>query len=125
MDFPRDNGPTYPLYMPASAWTAGGKLRFSAKPVIDDDLTDSNAVINVEWGDEVVTDVVMNGIAYKKYACYFPPSSTLGIQSNGAESADYLADFKFFPVSGPPMSFPPKSPKITATVWFGVTNEVS
>lgn len=125
MEFPRGDGPTHTFSIPVTSWVPGGKLRFAAKPAIDDDVTDANAVINWEWDDTVVTDVVIGGIAMKQYACYFPPEATNNILSNGQDSADYLGEFQFVPPGGVPKTFPPKNPKITATVYFDVVRETA
>ena len=125
MEFPRGDGVHHSLLIPASAWTSGGRLFFAAKQVIDDDNTDANAAINQSWDDSAVSDVTLNGIAYKKYDCYFPPSATNSIASNGAESAEYLGEFQFVPVGGDPMTFPPNDPKIQVIVYFDVKRKTT
>lgn len=125
MEFPRGDGPTHTFSIPASSWVPGGKLRFAAKPAIDDDVTDAAAVINHEWDDSAVSNVTINGVAYKQYACKFDPADTNSILSNGQDSADYLGEFQFVPPSGVPMTFPPKPPKIAATVYFDVIRETT
>jgi hypothetical protein len=96
-----------------------------AKPAIDDDSTDGTAVINQQWDDSAVSDVVVNGIACKQYACYFPPSATNSIVSNGADSADYKGEFQWVSAAGVPMTFPPTSPKLDVVVYFDVIRETT
>lgn len=109
------------FYMPVSNWTAGGTLLFAAKPAIDDDVTDSNALINMSWSDaDIAGEVVKNGILCKQYNCYFPPAATASIPSNGTDSADYLAEFKYVSSTGIPTTFPPNDPKLDAVVYFNV-----
>ena len=123
MDFSRGDAITHEFLIPTDAWSSGGTLIFGAKPAIDDDATDAAAVIKEEWTDDVVTDVVVNGVAYKQYACLFPPSATSGILSNGAESTDYLGEFKWIDSEGNPTTFPADDPKIPVTVFFNVVLE--
>lgn len=122
LEFPRGDG-IYGInfYLPVTSWSAGGTLLFAAKPAIDDDVTDANAVINMSWTDSnIVGDVTKNGILCKQYNCYFPPAATSSIPSNGADSADYLAEFKYIPSGGVPITFPPNDPKLDAIVYFNV-----
>lgn len=125
LEFARGDGITHTFSMPAINWSAGGKLFFAAKPAIDDDTTDANAVINQNWDDSVVEDVVIGGVAYKKYTCYFPPSATSGINSLGAANADYLGEFQFVPTSGVPQTFPANDQKIDTVVYFDVKRKTS
>lgn len=123
--FPRGDGSVVHTFsIPASAWTPGGTLFFGAKSVIDDDVTDAQAVIKQSWGDSAVTDVVINGIAYKQYACNFPSSATSDIQSNGASEAQYLGEFEWVSAAGVPTTFPAAPPKLTCIVYFDVIVEV-
>jgi hypothetical protein len=94
-----------------------------AKPAIDDDNTDAQAVITEQWDDSAVSDVVVNGVACKQYACYFPPSATSAIISNGADSADYKGEFQWTNASGIPLTFPPKAPKLDVLVSFDIIRE--
>lgn len=125
IEFPRGDGITHTFSMPASAWSAGGKLFFEAKPAIDDDSTDANAVISQTWTDSAVTDVTINGIAYKQYACSFPASATNSILSDGATSLDYLGEFQWVDSTGDPHTFPPNDPKLACIVYFDVVRKTS
>lgn len=125
LEFPRGDDIYHEFLMPASAWSAGGHLFFSAKPVIDDDLTDAAAVIKRTFDDTVVSDTTIKGVAYKLYTCHFPPSDTIGIDSNGAESLDYLGDFQWVSSTGIVTTFPPVDPKIDVQVTFDVTRDVT
>jgi hypothetical protein len=125
IDFPRGDAITHTFSMPADAWSSGGKLRFMAKPAIDDDNTDATAVITQEWDDSVVTDATINGVTYKKYTCYFPPSATNSIISNGAASANYVGEFQWVSQAGVPTTFPPNDPKLTVTVYFDIIRETN
>ena len=120
IEFTRGNAAYHTFAIPASSWTAGGKLFFTAKPAIDDDTTDAAAVINYSWDDSAVSDTTINGVPYKKYDCTFPPSATTSILSNGASYADYLGEFKYVPTSGVPVSFPATDQKLDTVVYFDV-----
>lgn len=120
MDFARGDGANHEFLIPTSAWTAGGRLFFAAKAAIDDDLTDAAALISGSWTDSSVTDVIEDGIACKRYACYLPASATNSIASGGAESMELLGEFQFVPVSGDPITFPPTAPKIPVVLYFDV-----
>lgn len=125
IEFTRGDQITHTFSMPTSAWSSGGKLRFMAKPAIDDDNTDAAAVISEEWDDSVVTDVTIGGVAYKQYACLFPPSATNSILSDGAASTSYLGEFQWVSAAGIPMTFPANDPKLDVIVYFDVIRETS
>lgn len=125
MEFPRGDGANHIFDLPADNWTPGGKLFFAAKQVVDDDNTDSAAVIKRDWDDTAVTDVVIDGVAYKEYACDFPPSATNSIPSNGAASAEFLGEFQYVPPSGVPITYPPKDEKIMCMVYFDVNRRTT
>lgn len=125
IEFTRGDGANHSFSIPAANWTAGGRLFFAAKPVIDDDNTDANSLVNGDWSDSVVTDVTIDGVAYKKYTCYFPPSATNSILSDGAASADYLGEFQFVPLSGDPVTFPATDVKLDCVVYFDVKRKIT
>ena len=120
IEFSRGDPAYHTFAVPAVNWTAGSKLFFAAKPAIDDDNTDANAVIQCSWGDGVVSDITIAGIAMKQYACTFPPSATSSILSKGADSADYIGEFQLVAPNGTPMTFPPKDPKLDVVVYFDI-----
>lgn len=124
--FTRGDAAHHTFAIPASSWSAGGKLFFAAKPAIDDDTTDANAVINMSWDDSaLMADVVIGGVTYKKYNCYFPPSATNSIASNGALSADYLGEFQFVPTGGgDPITAPATDDKLDCLVYFDIKRKV-
>lgn len=125
IEFTRGDAVTHTFSMPASAWSTGGKLRFMAKPAIDDDNTDASAVISQEWDDSAVTDTTIGGVAYKQYNCYFPPSATNSIISDGADSADYKGEFQWVSAASVPVTFPPTDPKLSVTVYFDIIRETT
>ena len=135
MDFTRGDAAYHYFAIPATSWVAGGKLFFAAKPVIDDDNTDANALIQCNWTDSSVSDIAVGEllgdgvtpatVPMKQYACTFPPSATNSIISNGAESADYLGEFQYVPPSGVPVTYPATSPKIDAKLWFDIKRETT
>lgn len=125
MEFSRGDAAHHTLLMPASSWQAGGKLFFAAKPAIDDDPTDANALIQGSWTDTDVVDTTRNGTAYKQYNCTFPGSATNSVLSNGAESLDFLGEFQWVPASGDPVTFPAKAPKIPVTLYFDIKRKTT
>lgn len=120
MEFLRGDAANHTFSIPSTSWTSGGRLFFAAKPAIDDDLTDTNAVIQGNWGDEAVTTVMINGVSYKQYLCHFTPAATNSILSNGALSTEYLGEFQYVPISGDPVTFPGGEEKISTIVYFDV-----
>lgn len=124
MKFPRGDGVYHAFLIPADAWTPLGRLFFAAKQVIDDDNTDAAALIQASWDDTAVTDVVRNGVAYKRYNCYFPPSATNSIESNGADTMELKGEYQFVPAGGDPITFPASEDKIPVVVAFDVKRKV-
>lgn len=121
-----DDNDGYTLSVLATNWTAGGRLFFAAKQVVDDDNTDAAALIQQNWGDDVVTDVTIGGFAYKQYACHFPSSATNSIVSDGAETLDLFGEFQYVPSGGDPISIPgPDSERIPVTVRFDIKRKTT
>ena len=125
MEFTRGDPAYHAFFLPADIWSAGGRLFFAAKPLIDDDNTDANAQISGSWDDSSVTDVTRNGIAYKRYACNFPASATNSIVSGGADSAEYKGEFQWVPNGGEPITFPPDDQKIPTIIYFDVKRKTT
>lgn len=125
LEFPRGDDIHHSFMLPAANWSAGGKLFFAAKPAIDDDNTDENAVIDQNWDDDdLLADQIISGVTYKVYDCHFPPAATSEILSGGADSTDYLGEFQFVPSSGLPQTYPANNQKIDAIVYFDVKRKV-
>lgn len=125
IEFARGDAAYHTFSIPATSWLPGGKLFFAAKPSIDDDTTDGAAVINQDWDDTAVTDITIDGVPYKQYNCYFPPSATNSIDSGGASSLDYFGEFQYVPADGIPITFPPKDNKLDCKVYFDVKRKVT
>lgn len=125
IEFVRGDGNRHTFAIPASSWSPGGKLFFAAKPAIDDDNTDSSAVIQGIFDDTNVTDIEIRGVAYKQYACYFPPAATNSILSLGAGETDYLGEFQYVPANGIPITVPFNSDKLDCVVYFDVKRKVT
>lgn len=125
MEFTRGDGVTHTFAMPATSWSAGGKLYFAAKTQIDDDDTDASVVIRGAFDDTVVEDTTINGVAYKKYTCYFPPAATNSIESEGASQAEYIGEFQFVSSDGVPRTFPPTDQKIDVILYFDIKRKTT
>lgn len=125
IEFTRGDAANHAFLIPTDSWSPGGRLFFAAKPAIDDDGTDANALIQGNWGDDSVTDVTRNGILYKRYACHFPPAATNSVLSGGAESAEYLGEFQWVPLGGDPITFPPTDPKLNVILYFDVKRKTT
>lgn len=125
IEFTRGDGAHHTFSIPASNWSAGGKLFFAAKPLIDDDTADAAAQVAGVWSDADVTDVAIKGVAYKQYDCYFPPNATEGIASNGAGSVELLGEFQYVPLGGDPITFPANDDKLDCKVYFDVKRKVT
>jgi hypothetical protein len=125
IEFTRGDAAHHTFAIPASAWSAGGKLFFGAKAAIDDDNTDAQALITGNWDDSAVSDVTINGVAYKRYACYFPPSATNSINSDGADTLDLLGEFEYVPASGDPVTCPPDNNKFDVKLYFDVIRKTT
>lgn len=125
IEFTRGDEIHHSFSIPASNWSPGGKLFFAAKLAIDDDTTDAAALIDQHWDDASVSDVVINGIAYKKYDCLFTAEATSNIESDGASSVELLGEFQYVTSSGVPTTFPAKDEKLECIVYFDVKRKTT
>lgn len=121
MEFKKGDGCTHSFKMPASVWSAGGKLFFAAKTNPDNDATDAQAVINKSFTDSVVTNETINGVEYKVYTMAFVAADTAAIVfTDNSKSKKYLGEFQFVPLSGQPMSFPADDDFIETIVYADI-----
>lgn len=126
IEFSRGDGNYHTFSIETTSWSAGGKLFFAAKPAVDDDTTDGNALINWEWDDTfLLPDVIINGVPCKQYNCYFPPAATNNVLSNGADSLDLLGEFQYVPTTGVPITFPATIPKLDAVIYFDIKRKIT
>jgi hypothetical protein len=125
LEFTRGDTKTHTFTIEATLWSAGGTLFFAAKPAIDDDLTDAAATITGEFTDDDVSNVTIDGVAYKRYTCVFPASATTSIASNGAKKAKYLGEFQHVPVGGQPKTYPENDKKLDVILYFDVKRGTS
>lgn len=127
MKFTRGDGSsnTKGFWMLASSWSAGGRLFFAAKQVVDDDAADSAALIEHSWDDTAVSDQVRNGVAYKRYNCVFPVSATDSIPSAGADFIELKGEFQWVSSTGDPVTSPPDDQKIDVIVYFDINRKIA
>lgn len=125
MEFMRGDGADHTFSIPASAWSAGGRLFFAAKTAIDDDLNDGAAVIAGSWDDAAVSDITVDGVAYKQYDCHFSAVASI-YASGGAEELELLGEFQYVPTVGDPVTFPgPNQPRIPVLLTFDVKRKTA
>jgi hypothetical protein len=120
IEFKRGDQNIHQFVIPVGQWSAGGTLFFTAKPDVDDDITDANAVINYAFTD---ADMVNDGTNVT-YNCVFPPSATTNIASDGEKKRDYLAEFQFVSLSGVPTTYPGDDNFLDAIVYFDLRRAV-
>lgn len=113
IEFKRGDGVTHYFVMPTASWSAGGKLRFVAKPTVDDDTLDAAAVIYRQFTDSVA---VNNGTNVT-YTCYFPPSDTSGISMGALTQKEYVSEFQWTSSGGVPSTFPGDDKFIACVVY--------
>jgi hypothetical protein len=113
IEFKRGDTVTHSFVIPTSSWSAGGKLFFTAKPAVDDDLTDASAVINKSFDDTVTANDGTN----VTYTCLFVPADTNSISMAGLTKQDYKAEFQFVSASGVVSTFPGNDKFLDAVVY--------
>lgn len=98
MTFKRGADFTHLFQIPTDSWVAGGTLWFTAKPKVDNDASDTAAVINKSFDDTdiatVSDDEYLTG--YVTYILQFAPADIVNISfANGAKKNKYLGEFTF------------------------------
>lgn len=125
MEFTRGDINYHTFALPASVWSAGGKLFFAAKPAVDDDDTDAASLINGVFDDtDLLSDIVVDGLTYKQYDCTFLPAATDSILSQGADEVDLLGEFQFVPTSNNPQTYPGNNEKIAVKLWPDIKRKI-
>jgi hypothetical protein len=121
IEFKRGDTITHTFTMPTASWSAGGKLFFTAKPAVDDDLTDSSAVINKSFSDSVTVNDGTN----VTYTCLFVPADTNSIIMNGTSKIDYKAEFQWVSATGVVSTFPGNDKFLDAVVYADLRRATS
>lgn len=125
-DFAQGDPAYHSFRMPASNWTSGGRLFFTAKQNFDDIADDSSAAIKGDWGDDAVSDVIINGVLWKRYACDFPEGTGNNILSNGQAKLNLKGEFQFVSATGQSSTFPAANvKKIPCILYFDITNRTT
>lgn len=121
IEFKRGDTITHTFSMPTSSWSAGGKLFFTAKPAVDDDLTDASAVINKSFTDASTVNDGTN----VTYTCLFVPADTNSIAMAGATKVDYKAEFQWVSASGAVSSFPGNDKFLDAVIYADLRRAIT
>lgn len=118
MFFKRGDDVTHYFIIPASSWSAGGTLFFTAKPDVDDDVNDTKAVINRSFSDAVA---VNDGVDVT-YTCTFPASDTTTItaESEGDTEREFVGEFQYVSNTGKVTTFPGTNDFIQVIVYFDI-----
>ena len=109
MEFKRGNDLTHYFQLPVDSWVPGGLLWFTAKPAVDNDNTDANAVINKSFDDsKVITSDDSEYLAdYVTYRLEFAPSDVTNVSfSDGAKKNEYLGEFTIVSALGTEETYP-------------------
>ena len=116
MEFKRGDGITHYFSVPTDSYSATDTLHFMAKPAFDDDTTDASAVIEGTFTSADAEEVGEN----MRYTCYFPPSATNDIDTNGAAEVRYLGEFELIDSSNVPTTFPGGKKKIDVRLYADI-----
>jgi hypothetical protein len=116
IEFKRGDGATHYFSIPTTTWSPGGKLRFVAKPAVDDDNTDANAKIDRQFDDTVAVNDGTN----VTYTLYFPPSDTNSIIMNGDTKVTLVSEFQLTYATGVPSTFPGNDTFITCIIYADI-----
>ena len=109
------------LYIPISIYEPGSILGFAAKPIPDNDITDSAAVISKEFDDDNVALTASHAV----YTMLFESSDTYDIEFlNGATENLYAGEFQYKKPSAGPISWPGNNQYIDVIVYADVRREV-
>lgn len=112
---------------PIDSWESGSKLFFAAKPVPDNDINDTFAVINKEYGDN---DIIAETHEFfdpnfKTYRCVILPSDTNGITfPDKTSQIKYAGEFQFIPPGGSPESFPKDNQYFEVVVYADIRRSI-
>lgn len=119
MEFKRGTASSHTFKLPIEDYVAGSSLFFTAKPEIDNDSTDANAVINKEFTDAVVS--LVTDPLYATYTLQFNASDIAAILfEDGETELDYLGEFAYVVPGDDPVRFPPDDEYITVKIFGNV-----
>ncbi len=105
MPFKKGDRNVHYFLLPEDQYTVGGVLSFAAKPAPDNDASDAAAVIDKQFGDDVV-DLVSNP-GFALFTLEFEPNDIVGVNyTNGAKVIKYMGEFQYVPNGGQPISWP-------------------
>lgn len=120
MEFKRGDDVQHFFELPIASYQAGGTLTFIAKPVVDNDSSNTAAVIQRDF-DDTAADVSTTAAIW---TLDFPPADTLGIvYEDGASSRQFLGEFQYTQSNGQIKSFPGNNDFIEVVVFGDIKVE--
>lgn len=128
MEFKLGDKQFHYFQMETSAWAAGGKLWFAAKPQVDNDVVDGAAVINKSFNDTKIVGALHPEYTagYTTYELQFDPGDITGVTFvNGEKSKKYLGEFEFVSASAEPQSFPSDDQFIEVTIFADIKRGIA
>lgn len=128
MTFKKGDDLTHYYQMPADSWSAGGTLFFTAKPEVDNDVTDANAVIDKSFDDSDIVDDTHEFYDedYVTYQLEFAPGDITGVNfTDGEKKKKYLGEFQFVSDAGKVTSDPNDDNFIEVIIYADIKRGVS
>lgn len=123
MEFKKGDRQVHYFQLPIEAWAPGGTLWLTVKPEIDNDATDTAAVINKSFDD---TKLVLSGhemydLAWATYELEFLPTDISNVTFEAGErSRSYLGEFVHIDAANNPNTFPGNDEFIDVKIYADV-----
>lgn len=117
MEFKRGDTVTHTLVIPKLFYKPGLRVFFMAKETMDDDMSDSAAIIARDFRDSDITKQTENEVTY---SLRFASSDTNKINFDGAAKKELQGEFEFRYTDGRVKTFPEKSKPLKVVVYSDV-----
>lgn len=116
--FKRGDTVQHSLTMPLSMYEAGATLHFTAKPKPDDDLADTKAVIDKQFGSDVVT--IDEKAQKATYTMLFSADDTKKVEANGQKAVRLDGEIEYRYTDGRVVSVPNDGSLIPVVVYADI-----
>lgn len=120
MDIKRGDNVNKTLAVPLSIYKAGMKIYFMAKLAVDDDQTDTRAIIKKILEDTGIEENNSRGVACRIFKLSLKPGATDNIKLDGENKIKLLGEFEIRYTDGRVLSIPNNDKFIKITIYSDI-----
>lgn len=128
VEFKKGDNQTHYFKIPKTAWTPGGTLFFTAKPMVDNDPTDAAAVIDKTFTDADILESSHEEYDpnYVTYVLAYNASDIVNVTfKDGEKRKKYIGEFQFVDSEGRVTTYPRRANFLEVIIYADVKRGVA